>query len=116
MVATATKNYWSNSWRDVQSLGIPAVTFIFTQLIGGLPLLPYAILHWHSDDAFRYVCFLAVAMAASVLKVHLPGIKATMSANFLFILVGILDLSFSETLLMGCLGGLVQTLWNGPLH
>ncbi len=112
MVATATKNYWSNSWRDVQSLGIPAVTFIFTQLIGGLPLLPYAILHWHSDDAFRYVCFLAVAMAASVLKVHLPGIKATMSANFLFILVGILDLSFSETLLMGCLGGLVQTLWH----
>jgi len=112
VVATATKNYWSNSWRDVQSLGIPAVTFIFTQLIGGLPLLPYAILHWHSDDAFRYVCFLAVAMAASVLKVHLPGIKATMSANFLFILVGILDLSFSETLLMGCLGGLVQTLWH----
>ena len=112
MVATATKNYWSSSWCDVQSLGIPAVTFIFTQLIGGLPLLPYAILQWHSDDVFRYVCFLAIAMAASVLKVHLPGIKATMSANFLFILVGILDLSYSETLLMGCLGGLVQTLWN----
>jgi len=112
VVATATKNYWSSSWCDVQSLGIPAVTFIFTQLIGGLPLLPYAILQWHSDDVFRYVCFLAIAMAASVLKVHLPGIKATMSANFLFILVGILDLSYSETLLMGCLGGLVQTLWN----
>jgi diguanylate cyclase (GGDEF)-like protein/putative nucleotidyltransferase with HDIG domain len=50
-------------------------------------------------------------MCASVLKVQLPGIKATMSANFLFILVGILDLSNSETVLMGCLGGLVQTLW-----
>src|SRR6266852_2084186 len=112
VVATATKNYWSSSWCDVQSLGIPAVTFIFTQLIGGLPLLPYAILHWHSDEVFRYVCFLAVALAASVLKVHLPGIKATMSANFLFILFGILDLSYSETLLMGCLGGLVQTLWH----
>ncbi len=37
---------------------------------------------------------------------------ATMSANFLFILVGILDLSYSETVLMGCLGGLVQTLWH----
>jgi diguanylate cyclase (GGDEF)-like protein/putative nucleotidyltransferase with HDIG domain len=51
-------------------------------------------------------------MFASVLKVHLPGIKATMSANFLFILVGILDLSYSETLLMGCLGGIVQNLWH----
>jgi diguanylate cyclase (GGDEF)-like protein/putative nucleotidyltransferase with HDIG domain len=106
------KSYWGTAWLDTQSLGVPAVTFVLTQLIGGLPLLPYAILRWHSDDLFRYVCFLAVALAASVLKVHLPGIKATMSANFLFILVGILDLSYSETLLMGCLGGLVQTLWH----
>jgi diguanylate cyclase (GGDEF)-like protein/putative nucleotidyltransferase with HDIG domain len=112
VVATAAKNYWSNTWRDVQSLGVPALMFIFTQLIGGLPLLLYALLRWHSDDFFRYVCFLTVALCASVLKVHLPGIKATMSANFLFILVGILDLSYSETLLMGCLGGLVQTLWH----
>ena len=112
MVASAAKNYWSNTWSDVKSLGIPALTFILTQLVGGLPLLPYAFLKWHSDDIFRYGCFLTVALCASVLKVHLPGIKATMSANFLFILVGILDLSYSETLLMGCLGGLVQTLWH----
>ncbi len=112
MRSTAAKSYWRNSWRDVQSLGIPALTFILTQLIGGLPVLVYALLRWHSDDPFRYVCFLAIAMCASVLKVHLPGIKATMSANFLFILVGILDLSYSETVLMGCLGGLVQTLWH----
>jgi diguanylate cyclase (GGDEF)-like protein/putative nucleotidyltransferase with HDIG domain len=109
---TAAKSYWSNAWHDAQSLGVPALTFIFTQLIGGLPVLVYALLHWHSDDFFRYACFLTVALCASLLKVHLPGIKATMSANFLFILVGILDLSYSETVLMGCLGGLVQTLWH----
>ncbi len=112
MEVTRKKSYWAGIWLDLEALGVPAVTFIFTQLIGGLPLLPYAILHWHSDDLFRYGCFLAVALVASVLKVHLPGIKATMSANFLFILVGILDLSYSETLVMGCLGGLVQTLWQ----
>ena len=106
------KSYWSDIQHDIHSLGVPAVTFIFTQLIGGLPLLPYAIYRWHSDDLFRYVCFLTVALAASILKVRLPGIKATMSANFLFILVGIIDLSYSETLFMGCLGGLVQTLWQ----
>ena len=112
MEVTKKKSYWASIWLDLETLGVPAVTFIFTQLIGGLPLLPYAILHWHSEDLFRYGCFLAVALVASVLKVHLPGIKATMSANFLFILVGLLDLSYSETLLMGCLGGLVQTLWQ----
>jgi diguanylate cyclase (GGDEF)-like protein/putative nucleotidyltransferase with HDIG domain len=109
---TKKKSYWARIWLDLETLGVPAVTFIFTQLIGGLPLLPYAIFHWHSDDLFRYGCFLTVALVASALKVHLPGIKATMSANFLFILVGLLDLSYSETLLMGCLGGLVQTLWQ----
>jgi len=35
-----------------------------------------------------------------------------MSANFLFILVGILDLSYPETLIMGCCGGLVQSIWH----
>jgi diguanylate cyclase (GGDEF)-like protein/putative nucleotidyltransferase with HDIG domain len=110
--ATKSKSYWGNTWLDAQALGVPAVTFILTQLIGGLPLLLYIFFRWHSDDLFRFACFLSVALAASVLKVRLPGIKATMSANFLFILVGILDLSYSETLLMGCLGGLVQTLWH----
>jgi diguanylate cyclase (GGDEF)-like protein/putative nucleotidyltransferase with HDIG domain len=104
--------YWRSASSDVLSLGVPALAFIVTQLVGGLPVLVYALARWHSDDPFRYVCILAVAMCASVLKVHLPGIKATMSANFLFILVGILDLSYSETVLMGCLGGLVQTLWH----
>lgn len=96
----------------MKSLEANAAFFIFAQLIGGLPLIAYALLRWHSDDVFRYSCFLVVALAASVLKVRLPGIMATMSANFLFILVGIIDLSYSETLLMGCLGGLVQTLWH----
>jgi diguanylate cyclase (GGDEF)-like protein/putative nucleotidyltransferase with HDIG domain len=109
---TRAKGYWGRTRQDLQALGVPAVTFIFTQLVGGLPLLVYALVRWHSDDPFRYVCFLTVALCASVLKVHLPGIKATMSANFLFILVGILDLSPSETLAMGCLGGLVQTMWH----
>ena len=112
MEVAKREDFWSTTWLDLQSLGVPAVTFIFTQLIGGLPLLPYAIYRWHSDDLFRYVCFLVVALAASLLKVRLPGIKATMSANFLFILVGIIDLSYSETLFMGCFGGLVQTLWR----
>ena len=112
MEVTLKKSFWANIRLELRSLGAPAATFIFTQLIGGLPLLPYALFRWHSDDLFRYACFLAVAVAASALKVRLPGIKATMSANFLFILVGILDLSYSETLFMGCLGGLVQTLWH----
>jgi hypothetical protein len=93
-------------------LGWPATLFILAQMLVGIPLLPYAFLHWHNENPLRFACFLAVAVGASLFKVRLPGIQATMSANFLFILVGILDLPYFETLAMGCLGGLVQSLWQ----
>src|SRR5271154_2699341 len=98
--------------RQKQNLSWPAASFIWLQVVVGLPLLPYALLHWNPENQLRFACFFGVALAASVFKVRLPGIEATMSANFLFILVGILDLSYPETLLMGCLGGLAQTLWQ----
>src|SRR5712692_11267169 len=109
---TMWKKMWSTPGKEREFLGWPAVVFILTQLVFGLPLLPYALFRWHSTDPLRFASFLAVALAASLFKVRLPGIEATMSANFLFILVGILDLSYSETLLMGCLGGLAQSLWQ----
>jgi len=80
-------------------------------LSAGIPLFVYALLHCRPEDTFRFACFFVVAMAASLFKVRLPGIEATMSANFLFILVGILDLSRSETMIIGCSGGLLQSLW-----
>src|SRR5277367_2544516 len=98
--------------RQKQSLSWPAASFIWLQVVVGLPLLPYALLHWHSENVFRFACFFGVSLFASLLKVRLPGIEATMSANFLFILVGILDLTYAETLLMGCLGGLAQSIWQ----
>ena len=109
-------NWWESIWtmpgKPGVFLGWSATIFILTQSFAGIPLFIYALLHWHTDDPLRFICFMTVAVAASIFKVRLPGIQATMSANFLFILVGILDLSFPETLLMGCLGGLVQSLWQ----
>ena len=69
-------------------------------------------LRWESHDSLRFACYLVVALLASGLKVQLPGIDGTMSVNFLFILIGILELSLPETLLIGCASGLVQCLWN----
>src|SRR6202790_1041068 len=109
---TNWKKIWSIPGKDGEFLGWPAVSFILLQLLIGCPLLPYALLHLQSADWVRFTCLMLVALGASLFKVRLPGIQATMSANFLFILVGILDLSYSETLLMGCLGGLMQSLWG----
>ena len=98
--------------KEDQFLGWPAICLIAVQIVLGIATLCYAFFHWRSDDPLRFACYLAVAIAASLFKVRLPGIEATMSANFLFILVGIMDLSPAETILMGSLGGLIQSVWH----
>ena len=111
-VAKALRQFLANPGNQGQKLNWSAVCFIFLQVLIGLPFIPYALYHWHPQSDLRFACFFAVALAASLFKVRLPGIEATMSANFLFILVGILDLSYPETLLMGCFGGLLQSIWQ----
>jgi diguanylate cyclase (GGDEF)-like protein/putative nucleotidyltransferase with HDIG domain len=87
----------------------------------GLVVIAYALLHWQSNDPLRFVCYLGIAILASSLKVSLPGIDGTMSVNFLFILIGILELSFPETLVLGCAATLTQCYWRvtnrvQPIH
>ncbi len=53
-----------------------------------------------------------ICIVASAMKVNLPGILGTMSVNFLFILIGILDMGAGQTMLMGCVGALVQCVWK----
>jgi diguanylate cyclase (GGDEF)-like protein/putative nucleotidyltransferase with HDIG domain len=72
----------------------------------------FAALHWRSSDPIKFVCYLAVALLASSLKIKLPGISGTMSVNFLFILLGVLELSFGETLVIGFAAVLVQSYWR----
>lgn len=78
----------------------------------GFMVLCSALWHWQSADLPRFFCYLAVAVLASGLKVQLPGIDGTMSVNFLFILLGVLELSLPETLAIGCAATLVQSVWQ----
>ena len=78
----------------------------------GLLVLCSALWHWQSADLARFFCYLAVAVLASGLKVQLPGIDGTMSVNFLFILLGVMELSLPETLVIGCTATLVQSVWQ----
>src|SRR5208283_5734197 len=78
----------------------------------GLAVLCSAVWHWQSADLARFLCYLAVAVLASGLKVQLPGIDGTMSVNFLFILLGVVELSLPETLVIGCTATLAQSVWQ----
>jgi diguanylate cyclase (GGDEF)-like protein/putative nucleotidyltransferase with HDIG domain len=95
------------TWRG---MSLYARTFILTVSTGGVCALGWGALHWTARDPIQVVVYLALAILASRLKVHLPGITGTMSVNFLFIILGTVDLTLPETLLIGCTGILVQCL------
>ena len=100
--------------RDSQNWdGMPvgAKVFISLVIIVGTAVLVYGAVHQSSKNIAEFICYLGIAILASRLKVNLPGITGTMSVNFLFILLGILELSFSETLTLGCLSILIQSLY-----
>ena len=96
------------SWRDLNS---SARAFIGLVTVLGTAVLLYGAIHQSSKNIAEFICYLGIAILASRLKVNLPGIKGTMSVNFLFILLGILQLSVSETLILGCASILVQCLY-----
>jgi len=66
------------------------------------------VFHARSANPLKFFCYLVIALAASRLKVNLPGITGTMSVNFLFLLLGVLELSLPEIIVMGCAAVVVQ--------
>ena len=97
---------------EASELSIQTKAFVGTTALAGAVVLGFALSHWHSQDPMRFVCYLVVAVLASGLKVQLPGIDGTMSVNFLFILLGVLELSLPETLVIGCTASLAQSVWQ----
>src|ERR1700683_2367115 len=72
----------------------------------------FAFFRWQSTDPVKFVCYLVAVILASSLKVSLPGIEGTLSVNFLFTLIGILEMSLPETLLIGLVSTLAQFYWR----
>ncbi len=84
------------SW--VRSIGARA--FITSMALAGALCFALAFFHWQPNDPLKFACYLIAALLASSLKVTLPGIEGTLSVNFLFTLLGILELGLPETLLI----------------
>src|ERR1700690_2582718 len=97
-----------------------AEVFIAAMALAALGCFWVALTNWQSTDPLKFFCYLAAALLASSLKIKLPGINGTMAVNFLFILLGVLEMSFGETLVIGFAAVLVQSYWKSsnlkPIH
>src|SRR5207245_1378080 len=96
-------------WREIKP---SARAFIVAVVALGVCVLFRAGVHWSSSRTSGFVVYLSVAGLASRLKVDLPGITGTMSVYFLFILLGIIEFSLPETLILGCTAIVAQCLYR----
>src|SRR5690348_5008223 len=104
----------------MQTDRLKAGAFITFVALLGASVFAYGMLTWHSEQLLRLAVYLIIAAVASGLKVSLPGVNGTMSVNFLFVLLGIVELNLPETLLIGLTGIITQSLWKSrkitPVH
>jgi diguanylate cyclase (GGDEF)-like protein/putative nucleotidyltransferase with HDIG domain len=98
----------SRSWRGLSGF---AKLYITVVVMVGFATLIYGGVHQSSKNIAEFICYLGIALLASRLKVSLPGITGTLSVNFLFILIGVLELSFAETLILGAASMLAQCFY-----
>ena len=89
-----------------------AYAYICVTTTISLALLGQALTQWHSDSIGRFLGYFLIAVLASGLKVRLPGIDGSLSVNFLFVLLAVVELSLSETLLIACASALLQSCWK----
>src|ERR1700677_2829526 len=89
-----------------------AKLFITVTAALGMWAMADSLWHWQSVDLTRFALYLLVAVIASGLKIQLPGLDGTMSVNFLFILLSVLELNLPETLILGCTATLAQCLYG----
>src|SRR5262252_9163232 len=91
---------------------IAARAFIAGMLLCGAFVCALAFAHWQTSEPVKFACYLLATLLASSLKVGMPGIEGTLSVNFLFTLLGILELSLPETLAIGLASTLAQFYWK----
>ena len=96
----------------MQTLSRKAIAYISVVTITGLAVLVAGLRDFHSQNPSQYLCYIAMALITTGLKVNLPALTGTLSVNFLFILMGIMELSLAETLAMGALATAVQCFWH----
>jgi diguanylate cyclase (GGDEF)-like protein/putative nucleotidyltransferase with HDIG domain len=81
-------------------------------IFAGAACIIAAGLNWNvrSEKLLQFSIYLAASVAASGLKIKLPGVVGTLSMNYLFIIVGLLELQLESAILLGVASVLAQVM------
>ncbi|MCW5979955.1 MAG: diguanylate cyclase [Bryobacteraceae bacterium] len=91
---------------------LKARLYLAAIIVSGSMTLIWQLANWESSNLNKFGVYLVMTMVASVLKIHLPGITGTMSVYFLFVLIGITQLSLPEVMVVCSAATLLQCFWH----
>jgi putative nucleotidyltransferase with HDIG domain len=86
--------------------------FVFFVCAAGALCLLAGLLPWHSSHSLLFFSYLLLTIVASLLKSVLPGSDGTVSVVFVFFLVGICNMTLSETMVLAAVATVVQCFWH----
>lgn len=82
-------------------LSLPARVYVLLISLIGSAVAASSLLRWESTDLIRFSCFFLVALFAAGLRVGVSnGNGGAMPINILFVLIGIMELSLPETIMI----------------
>ncbi len=93
-----------------RALPLRAALFISLVVATGGWVLLQSLANWDAVEPAHFLFYLVIAIFASLLKIALPTVNGSMSINFFFILIGLVDLSLPETMVIACSGAIAQNL------
>lgn len=88
-----------------------AKSYIGLVIASGMALLLLAAGSWSFANLKQFAIYLGLAALASALKVRIPGVEGTISPNFVFLLIGMVALPFSQVAVISLMAALAQSLW-----
>lgn len=88
-----------------------AKAYITLTIASGALIAMLAAGSWSSANLRQFAIYVGLVALASALKVRIPGMESTMSPNFVFLLLGIVALPFSQVVAASLIAALVQSLW-----
>jgi diguanylate cyclase (GGDEF)-like protein/putative nucleotidyltransferase with HDIG domain len=97
---------------EKQQLPSKAVVLIGLVVFLGALGLGLAAVGWESPDLVKFLGFLTVALFAVGTRLAIPGPAGNLPLTFVFVLMGVLDLSSSETVVLAAIVAISQCYWQ----
>jgi diguanylate cyclase (GGDEF)-like protein/putative nucleotidyltransferase with HDIG domain len=100
---------------------IAITLFLYGIILAGGALAASALSRLAVADPIKFGCYCAITLFAARLKVRLPGIFGTMTVNYVFVLIGLADMTLAECMLASMLAAIVQCVAHAvkrprPIH